>query len=135
MGIHNGMMEMTHAGHPFSAKGLGFGNRLLASGSLVLQRLLAFSGNGTLLQESPVTVAGPLRNRTAFRVSRNRQLAALIPRPEASVNNEGHFFEGPFPADCKAGACVRDKACEDAATYFIAGWRKMVRRERGRAKE
>jgi hypothetical protein len=89
----------------------------------------------TLLRESPVTVAGPLRNRTAFRVSRNRQLAALIPRPEARVNNEGHFFEGPLPADCKAGACVRDKACEDAATYVIAVWRSMVRRERGRAKE
>src|SRR5208283_3027169 len=35
--------ESAHASHPFSAKGVGFGNRLLASGSHALQRLLALS--------------------------------------------------------------------------------------------
>ena len=42
--------------------------------------------NGTLLQESPVTVAGPLRNRTAFRVSRNGQLVVVVAWPPRSVN-------------------------------------------------
>jgi hypothetical protein len=86
----------------FFREGVGFGNRLLASGSHALQRLLAFIsrrqwhvGVVTLLQGSPVTVAGPLRNRTAFRVSRNGQLGSVIPRTARHVNNERHLPASP----------------------------------------
>ena len=35
----------------------------------------------------------------------------------------------------KTGAGSRDNACENAETYVTAGWRDMVRRGKGRAKE
>ena len=43
-------------------------------------------GRFPVLQASPVTVAGPLRNLTAFRVSRNGQLTIVIPPVGGAVN-------------------------------------------------
>jgi len=64
-------------------------NRLLASGSLSCKRLLISVGMASgprPVQESPVTVAGPLRSCTAFRFPPGRQLIVTVPAVTLDVN-------------------------------------------------